>query len=106
MEQLNTEQNQKFGVVLEAMRSGKAIARKEWIPQGKFIFMQIPATIPKEVIPKMQSLPDSIKYSFEKMGFEQISYCDQIAMLDERGFIVGYCPSITDILAEDWNVIN
>ena len=98
-----------FGEVVRALKRGKRAARREWIYKGVFIFRQVPAQIPNQVIPKMTSLPDSVKHFFEGKGSE-IQYEDQIAIVSwlsprpegDHRVIRGWSPSVEDILAEDW----
>lgn len=90
-----------FAHAIEALKEGKKITRDGW--DGKFIFMQVPATILPEVIPKMQSLPQSVKDTFAERGIS-IRYNNQIALVDLDSNISGYAFTPADVLAEDWYV--
>ncbi len=70
-----------------------------------FIFLQVPATIPNDVIPNMQSLPDSVKAEFAKRG-DSIRYSNQIALVEPNNHINGWSPSAADALADDWQILN
>lgn len=50
-----------FGVAIEALKFGLAIRRRGWNGKGLFVVKQVPAHINSDVIPKMQSLPQSAK---------------------------------------------
>jgi uncharacterized protein (DUF1919 family) len=104
-DQLNEAQGLNFGQAISAMKAGKAVARKGWNGKGLFVFMQVPAVIGTEIIPKMQSLPDSVKSIFASRG-KEISYSNQMALVDTENNISGWAPSASDTLAEDWNIIN
>jgi len=77
------------------------IQRSGWNGKGMFAFMQVPAVIETEIIPKMQSLPQSVKDEFVKRG-GKISYSNQVALVNTDNMITGWNPSVTDTLAEDW----
>lgn len=94
-----------FEFALINLRKGAVVARESWRGADKFIFMQVPSTIDAAIIPKMQSLPNSVKKIFKTPDRVAISYTDQICMLDDRGLLVNYSPSVSDIMAEDWKLI-
>ena len=50
-----------FGNAIKALKFGKAIRRKGWNGKGLFVVKQVPAHIGSDIIPKMQSLPQSAK---------------------------------------------
>ncbi len=73
--------------------------------------MQIPQCIAKDVVPKMTSLPASIKPKISTVGSGEISYHDQVIMITftddgkTPASATYYIPSWEDILAEDWSCI-
>ena len=91
-----------FGKAIEALKDGKIVCRQHW--DRKFIFVQVPAIIPKEVIPKMTSLPDSVKDEFAQRGGD-ISYMNQIAVVNADNLIQAWIPTIVELLAEDWIIL-
>lgn len=96
-----------FEFALTKLRLGIPVARKSWEKDNKFIFMQVPSNIDISIVPKMQSLPDLVKTKFtNELTRVGISYTDQICMQDDRGFLVNYTPTCSDILAEDWTVVS
>jgi hypothetical protein len=95
-----------FGQAVEALKSGKMVKRTGW---DSFVFMQVPSAIGKEIIPKMTSLPQSVKDEFAKRFTDTsnkqspgIYYTDQLAVVDKNNRITGYSPSVSDSLADDW----
>ena len=50
-----------FGDAIEVLKQGVAIRRSGWNGKGLFVIKQVPARITEEIIPKMQSLPQSAK---------------------------------------------
>ena len=67
--------------------------------------MQVPATIPPEIIPKMQSLPQSVKDEFIRRE-ASIHYCNQFALVKQDNTINGWAPSSADTLATDWCILD
>lgn len=98
-------QNQNFGQAVEALREGKRIAREGWNGKGLFVFMQVPSEIAAETIPKMQSLPQSVKDEFARRG-GGIAYSNQMAIVNPNNTINGWVPSSSDTFAEDWYILD
>lgn len=102
-----------FGKAIEALKEGKMVSRSGWNGKGLFVFMQVPATIGKEIVPKMQSLPDLVKAEFKNRfenwpqseGSDAIHYNNQLALVDMNNLITGWSPSTSDALAEDWIIL-
>lgn len=94
----------KFSEAIEAAKQGKKIARLGWNGAGMFVFMQVPAEIEYDVIPKMHSLPQSVKDEFIRRG-GAISYRNQLAIVKPNNEINGWAPSGSDSLAEDWVIL-
>lgn len=92
-----------FGIAIQALKFGFAIRRSGW--NGLFVIKQIPAHIGSDVIPKMQSLPQSAKdLILSGKGF--IDYTSQCLIYNENtGRADSWVPSISDVFAEDWEVI-
>ena len=57
-----------FAEAVQAMKEGKMAQRAGWNGKGLFVFMQVPSTIDPQIVPKMQSLPQSVKDEFVKRG--------------------------------------
>ncbi len=104
-----------FGQALEAVKQGKLIAREGWNGKGLFVFMQIPSTIPMEVVPKMQSLPQEVKDEFkrrseeravgEKIHLDNIYYSNQFCIVNPNNNINGWIASSSDISSSDWCIL-
>ncbi len=94
-----------FGIAIEALKFGLAIRRSGWNGKGLMVFKQIPAHIESDIIPKMQSLPQSSKDLILKgKGF--IDYTCQCLIYNENtGRADSWNPSISDVFAEDWEII-
>lgn len=102
-----TGQNMSFGEALQALEAGKCVARKGWITTC-FVVKQIDSDIPAEVVPKMQSLPDSAKEIINKTHREDIHYRNQCLMIvqgTETSVATNYVPDWNDMFAKDWMVL-
>lgn len=94
-----------FGVAIQALKFGLAIRRAGWNGKGLMVFKQVPAHIESDIIPKMQSLPQSAKDLILKgKGF--IDYTSQCLIYNENtGRADSWVPSISDVFAEDWEIV-
>lgn len=77
----------------------------QYVLPKKFVIKQVPAHIDSEVIPKMQSLPQSAKdLILTGKGF--INYTNQCIIYNENtGRADSWIPSISDVFAEDWEIV-
>lgn len=93
------------GVAIEALKFGLAIRRKGWNGKGLWVIKQVPAHIESDIVPKMQSLPQSAKDLILKgKGF--INYTSQCLIYNENtGRADSWIPSISDVFAEDWEIV-
>lgn len=94
-----------FGDAIEILKQGGAIRRAGWNGKGLFVIKQVPAHIESDVIPKMQSLPQSAKdLILNGKGF--IDYTSQCLIYNENtGIADSWVPSISDVFAEDWEIV-
>lgn len=97
--------NLSFGDAIAALKQGLRVSRVGWNGKGMFIFMQVPSEIQTEVIPKMQSLPNSVKNEFLRRG-GNIKYKNQLAMVYPDNTIFGWIASPSDVLEEDWCILD
>lgn len=104
-----------FSEATKALKEGKRVQRQGWNGKGMFIFMQVPSIVPANVIPKMSSLPQSVKDEFQRRievgwgGLEYeggIKYQNQIAIVYPNNNIYGWVASPSDILENDWIVLD
>lgn len=102
--------NLTFGEAVEALKNGLMVRRSDWYP-GHFVFRQVPSTISSEIVPKMQSLPQSVKDEFVRrfkdpaFQIDSISYESQLACVNNSGLIQGYSPCVDDALSENWEIL-
>lgn len=95
--------NLTFGLALEGMNMGHKVYRKTWGNNGTFIYLVKGSVIP-----------------FEKLRNEAATHICQINGLNDSihvnphidmrasngNIVVGWLPSVDDILAEDWYILN
>ena len=94
-----------FGDAIEVLKQGGAVRRSGWNGKGLMVFKQVPAHIESDIIPKMQSIPQSAKDLILKgKGF--IDYTSQCLIYNENtGRADSWVPSISDVFAEDWEIV-
>jgi len=93
-----------FGEAIKALKSGKLIARQGWNGKGMFIVKQIPSVIGIDIIPRMQSLPESVKKVLVERE-QPISYESQMLIINSLGRADSWVPSSSDVFAEDWIIV-
>lgn len=98
--------NLNFGQAIEALKEGKRIAREGWNGKGMFVFMQVPSVIHFDIIPKMTSLPQYVKDEFQRRNLETITYKNQLAMVYPDNTIYGWVASPSDVLENDWCILD
>lgn len=97
--------NAPFSVALTLLKNGFVVRRKGWNGKGLWVIKQVPAHITEEIIPKMQSLPQSAK-DLILNGNKFIDYTSQCLIYNENtGRADSWVPSISDVFAEDWEIV-
>lgn len=104
-EQAESASSISFGDAIEVLKQGGAIRRSGWNGKGLFVIKQVLAHIESDIVPKMQSLPQSAKDLILKgKGF--IDYTSQCLIYNENtGRADSWVPSISDVFAEDWEIV-
>ena len=94
-----------FGDAVELLKKGHALRRSGWNGKNLFVIKQVPAHIESDIIPKMQSLPQSAKdLILNGKGF--IDYTSQCLIYNgNTGRADSWVPSISDVFADDWEVV-
>lgn len=94
-----------FGSAIALLKSGFALRRSGWNGKNMFVIKQVPAHIESDIIPKMQSLPQSAKDLILKgKGF--IDYTSQCLIYNgNTGRADSWVPSISDVFADDWELV-
>lgn len=95
-----------FGEVIKALKIGLAVRRKGWNGKGLFIVKQVPSHIEGDIIPNMQSLPQSAKNILMSRENPHIDYTNQMLIINPDGRADSWIPSSSDVFAEDWEVVD
>lgn len=94
-----------FGSAIALLKSGFAIRRSGWNGKNLFVIKQVPAYIESDVIPNMQSLPQSAK-DLILGGKGYIKYTNQCLIYNgNTGQADSWVPSISDVFADDWELV-
>lgn len=88
-------ENMSFGLAIEALKAGKKVARAGWNGKGMFLFLVPGSTFKVNRPPLMGIYPEGT----------EINYCPHIDMKTADGKVVPWLASQTDVLAEDWAVV-
>ena len=94
-----------FSEAIELLQKGKALRRSGWNGKNLFVIKQVPAHIESDFTPKMQSLPQSAKgLILNGKGF--IDYTSQCLIYNgNTGRADSWVASISDIFADDWEIV-
>lgn len=101
-----TKYSMNFTEVIEGLQQGHNYTRSLWNGK-KFITLQIPADISRDIIPKMTSLNDEAKELLLDHGDGMIHYRNQVLQVsfdndDRQNIATYYIPTWEDIFADDW----
>jgi hypothetical protein len=94
-----------FSVAISLLENGACLRRMGWNGKGIFVCKQVPDHVPGNIIPRMRSLPQAAKDRILKgQGF--IDYTSQCLIYNENtGRADSWVPSISDVFADDWEVV-
>lgn len=94
-----------FGSAITLLKSGFALRRAGWNGKGLFVVKQVPARISADIIPNMQSLPQSAKDIIMARAEPHIAYTNQMLIIHPDGRADSWVPSSSDVFAEDWELV-
>lgn len=98
---IEIENDVSFGRVLEVLKEGGVASRNGWNGKGMCIFMRPGATIPKEGIEALNTIPDAMKRTLHLRG-KDVTFSPYLCMYNAAGEIVnGWLASQADMLAND-----
>lgn len=94
-----------FSGAIELLKQGKRVQREGWNGKGMFIFQRPGDTLPKEVLSNVKSLPADVKDFLVKQD-RPIEFLPYLCMWTADGKVVnGWLASQTDILSNDWQIV-
>ena len=85
-----------FSEALVCLKNGFRMARSGWNGKGMFIFLT-----------EGRDVPNNKERSFAYFPGDSVKLCSHIDMMAADGsYVSGWLASQTDLLAEDWVVVN
>lgn len=84
-----------FGLALEELKLGKKVARDNWNGKGMFLFLVNGSTFKVNRAPLLGIYPEGT----------EINYRPHIDMKTVDGQIVPWVASQSDLLSEDWTIV-
>lgn len=111
-----TEGAMGFDFAILALKSGKRVARAGWNGKKMFVFMRPGDVLKTGFIPKVKSLPDTVKQWIDEniddkanqgeTGLQDVVFTPYLCLKAADNSIVnGWLASQTDMLAEDWVIV-
>ena len=94
--------NLTFGEAIEALKEGKKVTREGWNGKGMFLYLT-----DSSIVPYNNLTGNAGKYvTKEVTGTDDACICSHIDMKAADGtIVVGWLAGQTDMLAEDWEVV-
>ena len=89
-----TDGGMTFGFAVQAMRAGMKLARAGWNGKGMFVYYVPP-----------NSYPPTTQVARQFFGGGSVPYREYLAMKTVDDEVVPWLASQTDILAEDWGIV-
>lgn len=89
-----------FGFAIQSLKEGKRVTRKGWNGKGMFLWLKPATTIKSDWCkdPKLKELVDANGGEMEALG----AICMKTA---DNKILTGWLASQTDMLSEDWEVL-
>lgn len=103
--ELSSSDTMNFGDAIEALKRGRAIRRKGWNEKSLFVFKLNPLHVDSNMVFKMKTIPHLVKNVMAK-GNGHIDYENRCIIYNENtGQADSWIPSVSDMFAEDWEVV-
>lgn len=87
-----------LGQVIEALKDGKKVCRSGWNGKGMFIYLQKGSVVNGTLM-----RTEAVKEYYGDYNVVINSHIDMKAADDT--LVIGWTPSQTDMLAEDWEIV-
>ena len=87
--------NLSFGHAIEYLKLGHKVARSGWNGKGMFLFLVPGSTFKVNRAPLLGIYPEGT----------EVNYCSHIDMKTADDKVVPWLASQTDVLAEDWDIV-
>lgn len=97
-----------FTDILPVLLHGRPVRREYW-PEGDFVFRQNTTQVSSRLFPNMTSLPDTVK-DILLQSVDTLEYTAQFAYVsrtvDGPALVTGWSPSGADLTAIDWKQVH
>lgn len=94
-----------FGRAIESMKKGSSVARKGWNGKGMFIYLVAGQQVPIENLRNESA--KAFKSTSDRNRGKLVTINSHIDMKAADGsIVVGWLASQTDMLADDWELVN
>ena len=89
-----------FGQAIEALKNGKKVARVGWNGKGMFLYMTTGSVV------HLDETANYLRSFCKDKGMDEIEICPHIDMKTaDNKLVIGWLANQTDMLAEDWDVV-
>ena len=93
-----------FGKALEELKAGKKVARKGWNGKGMFLYLTTGSVVHLDEM--KTETANYLRSFYNDAGMDEVEICGHIDMKTADNKIVcGWLASQTDMLAEDWIIV-
>jgi hypothetical protein len=93
-----------FGQALESLKEGKKVARQGWNGKGMFLVLAGGYSVPKD---KLRPGTHITSEFLESQGIDEMIIIPHIDMWTaQKTYLSGWLASQSDMLADDWQVID
>lgn len=94
--------NLNFGQAVEALKQGKRVAREGWNGKNMFLFL-----LPAGIVPTKAIYDPALRQVIEsEVGGETFEALGSIRMFTaDKKILTGWLASQTDMLSEDWQIL-
>ena len=86
-----------FGLAIEALKKGHKVARRGWNGKGMFLYY-----VPAAAYPAQRNALGTMVGVFPD---DMVPYCAYIAMKTAQDNVVPWLASQTDMLSDDWEIV-
>lgn len=90
--------NMDFGGAIKALKQGKKVTRSGWNGGGMFVYF-----VPANSYPVSRNNLGTMGGIFPN---DMVPYREYLALKTAQGDVSTWAPSVSDALAEDWQVTN
>lgn len=87
-----------FGTALHLLRAGQKVARAGWNGKNQFVYY-----VPENKYPASQNENSPVAGLFEG---DMVPYRAYLALKTAQGDVATWVPSISDLLADDWVLVD